>query len=40
MDGPDFTCYLEVTPDGTFVYGEKIKGPGRLAAWLGPGAAA
>ena len=30
MDGPDFTCYLEVTPDGTFVYGEKIKGPGGL----------
>lgn len=30
MDDPDLTCYLEVTRDGTFVYGEKISGPGGL----------
>ena len=30
MDAPDLTCYLEVTRDGTFVYGEKISGPGGL----------
>ena len=30
MDNPDLTCYLEVTRDGTFVYGEKIYGPGGL----------
>ncbi len=30
MADPDLTCYLEVTHDGTFVYGEKISGPGGL----------
>ena len=30
MDAPDWTCHIEISPQRTFLYAEKIQGPGGL----------
>ena len=30
MDAPDLICFIEISRQGTFVYGEKVPGPGGL----------